>query len=117
MPELANLQQVLEWLSKIAPERCYIPLGGCGTGQYCTVFANGRELVMGFEDGSYSTFDHAAAEYLIRELVEEKGWRWSLNKSFESWSAGIYYSNPYGALHCDAPTPLLALANAFRRAL
>ena len=117
MTDLHDLPSVLAWLAKTAPERCEYLRGN--RGEWQLTFADGGHYV--FEAGEEGVFVTAAAEYLVRELIEEAGWNWSLSRQGQKCTAVLVKTLLHGPrswveLKAEAPTPLLALTNALRRA-
>ena len=125
MTEMTDLPAVLDWMAERWPERCE---RGTVTDAWLHELPGSafRVLLDGeWQDALVGRVEHPCrVEYLIRELIAERGWAWSLygrdslgdfraivsvrGSGKDSWRVG-------GIEH--ARTPLLALANAFREAL
>ena len=120
MTDLSTLPEVLSYLHEIAPERCG-PAFKHPERDYCLVYASGMPYYIPDPTSPNSPIAEAAAEYLVRELIEEAGWNWSLSRQGQKCTAILVKTLLHGPrswmeFKAEAPTPLLALTNALRRA-
>ena len=108
MTDLHSLPEALAYLSEIAPERCE------PTEQFYVVTL-GEDAPVAIFPHDADAADIARLEYLVRELIEEKGGTWG--RDYEKARPVVWVSLRRHAEADDDGSTLLALANALRRAL
>ena len=119
MKPFDNLTELLEWLSEAYPERCGL-LANEPPNTFLLSWSDDEALVAPV-NGEWLKHDEPLVEYLLREIIEAEGLRWTV----EFWKGGFdspfYYVgrviNPFqGPVYANASSPVLALGSALREA-
>jgi hypothetical protein len=122
-----TLRDVLEWLATVEPERCQYDEGKLelpfdDVVSPCHALRLKEEFVPIFFGAEDLPSSSAAVEYVIREAIEARGWLWSIDRQHDGTfaaSVSLYNRNSEDDILgvYVKPSPLLALANAYREAV